>query len=134
MSLYLDASAFLKRYLIEPDGEAYGSILAGDHSWVTARHTSVEVRRNLARNLEPADLAVARRHFEKDWALTYVVELSADVCEAACAIAEVTGVKTLDALHLAAAHQVGPGELSFVTADAKLAKVARSLGWTVLGS
>jgi uncharacterized protein len=43
-------------------------------------------------------------------------------------------VKTLDALHLAAAQRVGGPELTFVTFDERQAEAARSLGWTVVGA
>lgn len=62
------------------------------------------------------------------------MELTAEVCEAAAEIAEVAGARTLDALHLGAAKVVGGGTLPFVTFDLRQAQVARSLGWTVLGT
>jgi predicted nucleic acid-binding protein len=49
-------------------------------------------------------------------------------------MAEATGARTLDALHLAAAQRIGGGALPFVTADLRQAQIARSLGWVVLGS
>jgi len=41
-------------------------ILTADPDWVTARHTAVEVRRNLARELRGAELRAARRQLERD--------------------------------------------------------------------
>lgn len=55
------------------------------------------------------------------------------VCEAASEIAEVTGIRSLDALHLGAARRLGVGSLPLVTFDLRQALAARSLGWTVLG-
>lgn len=54
MTLYADSSALLKRYVDEPDSERAVSLLASDDELVTGRHTVVEVRRNLARLLEPS--------------------------------------------------------------------------------
>ena len=51
VSLYVDASALLKRYIDEPDSEVAESLLRSDPSLLTGRHTIVEVRRNLARLL-----------------------------------------------------------------------------------
>jgi predicted nucleic acid-binding protein len=134
VTLYVDASALLKLYFDEPDSSHAEEILTADPDWVTARHTAVEVRRNLARELRGAELRAARRQFERDWRGTAVVELTAEICEAAAEIAEVTGARTLDALHLGAARAAGGGALPFVTFDLRQAQAARALGWVVLGS
>lgn len=44
----------------EPDSEAAEALLRSDPSLLTARHTIVEVRRNLARLLDETDAAAAR--------------------------------------------------------------------------
>jgi uncharacterized protein len=49
VSLYVDSSALLKGYVDEPDSEVADALLRSDPSLLTARHTIVEVRRNLAR-------------------------------------------------------------------------------------
>lgn len=134
MSLYVDASALLKRYIDEPDSDACDAILRSDPALVTGRHTVVEVRRNLARLLEPAVLAGVRSLFARDLQAISIVELDATTCESAATIAEVTGVRTLAALHLAAAQRVGGAALPFVTYDVRQAQAARSLGLTVLGA
>lgn len=134
MTLYVDASAFLKLYFEEPDAARAEEILGADPDWVTARHTAVEVRRSLARELGGATLRAARRQFDRDWQAVAVVELTAEVCEAAAEIAEITGARTLDALHLGAARVAGGGSLPFVTFDLRQAQVARALGWVVVGS
>ena len=134
MSLYVDSSALLKRYLGEPDSEACDAILRSDPALVTGRHTVVEVRRNLAQLVSPAHLAGVKALFERDLSAISLVELDAVTCETAAAIAEVTGVRTLDALHLAAAQRVGGTALPFLTYDVRQAQAARSLGFTVLGA
>jgi predicted nucleic acid-binding protein len=100
VSLHIDSSALLKPYFEEPDSRRAEDLLASDPDWITGRHTSVELRRNLARELEGSDLAAARRQFERDWANTAVVELTREVCEAAAELSEATGAPSLDALHL----------------------------------
>ena len=133
MSIYLDASAFLKLYLNEPDSERAEDILLSGGEWVTGRHTAIEVRRNLGRYLGGADLAGAQRQFQRDWTNTAVVDLTEEVCEAAAQLAEITGVRSLDALHLGAAQVIGGGRLPLVTFDLRQAQAARTLGWTVIG-
>jgi len=133
MSLYADSSALLKRYVEEPDSAAADEALQAD-TIVTGRHTIVEVRRNLARLLEGRDLEVARDSFRRDLDAIAIVELDAETCELAAELAEVTGARTLDALHLAAARRVGGTELPFLTFDVRQAQAARALGFAVLGA
>jgi predicted nucleic acid-binding protein len=134
MSLYVDSSALLKLYFDEPDSALAEALLTADPTWVTARHTFVEVRRSLARALGGRELGLARDQFDADWASTNVVEITEEVCRLAGEIAEVTGARTLDALHLAAARVAGGGALAMATFDLRQAQVARSLGCTVLGA
>lgn len=134
MSLYVDSSALLKRYVDEPDSESADALLGSDPSLVTARHTIVEVRRNLARLLSEPDAAAARRAFADDLPAFALVELDEATCEGAAAIAEVTGVRTLHALHLSAAQRIGGPAVPFLTFDVRQAQAARTLGLTVLGA
>ena len=134
MSLYVDSSALLKRYVDEPDSEAADALLRSDPSPLTARHTIVEVRRNLARVLTERDAVAARSAFMDDLKALSLVELDADTCEMGAAIAEVTGVRTLDALHLAAAQRAGGAAVPFLTLDVRQAQAARALGFAVVGA
>lgn len=134
MTIYVDSSAFLKLYFDEPDSERAEAILSADPAWVTARHTWVEVRRNLARELKGSNLDSARKQFRRDWEHTTVIELTANVCNAAADLAELTGARSLDALHLGAIQIVGGGALPLVTFDLRQAQATRDLGWPVLGA
>lgn len=132
MTLYADSSALLKRYLDEPESERAVELMASDPVLVTGRHTIVEVRRNLARVLSPTDAAAARASFTEDLASFAIVEMDAATCELAATIAEQTGVRTLDALHLGAARRLGSA-LTFLTFDIRQAQAARALGFAVAG-
>ena len=55
MTLYVDSDALLKRYIQEPDSDRVNELLSSDSDLVTPRHTIVEVRRNLVRQLTPAE-------------------------------------------------------------------------------
>jgi uncharacterized protein len=107
--------------------------LLADAVWVTARHTAIEVRRNLTRLLDGSDLERARSSFHADWHRSHVVALDEATCNLATDITEATGARTLDALHLAAAIRVGTAGLSFLTFDIRQAQAARALGLTVVG-
>ena len=134
MTLYVDSSALLKRYIDEPDSEAAEALLRSDQSLLTARHTIVEVRRNLSRLLGETDAAAARAAFTQDLRVFSIVELDEVTCETAAGIAELTGVRSLDALHLAAAQRVGGPAVPFLTFDLRQAQAARNLGMTVVGA
>jgi predicted nucleic acid-binding protein len=92
------------------------------------------VRRTLARVLGGEALGAAQKQFQRDWRNIAVVELTEEVCETAAQIAEVTGARSLDALHLGAARVVGGGSLPFTTFDLRQAQAARSLGRVVWGA
>ncbi len=133
MSLYIDSSTLLKRYVDEPDSDEAEALLVSDPSLVTARHTIVEVRRNLSRLLGETEATAAKAAFTEDIGAFGIVELDAVTCEAAADIAELTGARTLDALHLASARRVGGGSaVPIVTFDVRQAQAARTLGLTVL--
>lgn len=132
MTLYVDSTALLKRYVDEPDSELAVELLVSDPALVTARHTVVEVRRNLSRLLSPPDATAARASFAADLASFAIVELDANTCELAATIAEQTAVRTLDALHLGAARRLGTS-FTFVTFDVRQAVAARALGFTTIG-
>jgi hypothetical protein len=132
MSTYVDSSALLKRYVEEADSAAADALLRADPEPLTARHTIVEVRRNLARLLAGRDLAAARAAFTDDLASFSIIELDETTCESAATIAETTGVRSLDALHLAAAQRVAVPGMGFLTFDLRQAQAARALGLTVV--
>lgn len=133
MTLYADSSALLKLYFEEPESDRAEEILRGDPRWLTAYHSLVEVRRNLARAFDGEALRVAQRQFAVDWSAIEAIELDAELCSDAAELAERTGVRTLDALHLGAALLTGASEgVPVVTFDKRLADAARSLGWSVL--
>jgi uncharacterized protein len=134
VSLYVDASAFLKLYLDEPNSEACERLMSSDPAWLSARHTEVEVRRNLTRALGGQALATAREQFSADWTRTNVIELDGITCTTAAELAEATGARTLDALHIAAAQRARNAALQFLTYDLRQAQVARTLGWSVVGA
>jgi len=132
VSTYVDSSALLKRYVEEADSAAADALLRADHALLTARHTIVEVRRNLARLLSGRDLVATRAAFADDLRSISIVELDEATCESAASIAEATGVRTLDALHLAAALRVSEPGVSFLTFDLRQAQAARALGLAVV--
>ena len=134
MTTYVDSSALLKRYVDEPDSATADELLSADPVLVTSWITVVEVRRNLARLFEPAELAGVRSQCVRDLDQFALIAVDQVVCQAAADIGEQLGVRTLDAVHLACAQRLLIPGLSFITFDLRQAQAARALGFVVLGS
>ncbi len=133
MTVYADASVLLKLYLDEPDSDSAREILRDDPSWISACITTIEVRRNLRRLLDDDSFAEARAVFERDWADVLSLAIDDVAAGRAAELAERTGAKSLDAIHLEGALRAGAAHgVPFVTFDRGLGGAARSLGWRVL--
>lgn len=134
MSIYVDSSALVKRYIAEDKRDEAEAILLSDLVWVTARHTYVEVSLTLHRRLAGPDLAIGREAFNYDWSRTRVVALDDALCRSAAELGAVAESRALDALHLAAADRAGGRSIPIITFDVRLARAARSLGFAVIGA
>lgn len=133
MTLYVDTSALMKRYIAEHGSDTADELMATDPVLVTSRLTEIELLRNLARLLEGDDLLAARRQALADLDAFALVSLDDTICNAACRIAEQTLCRSLDALHVAAARRVGEST-TFLTFDIRQAQAARSMGLAVVGT
>ncbi len=134
MTLYVDSSALAKRYVAEEESDRAESLLLSDPDWVTANHSFVEISLVLDRRLGEDERRIAAETFERDWSRMLVVSLDDRVCRRAASLGSLAGARTLDALHLAAAERAGGLSLPIVTFDLRLARAARAVGFTVLGT
>jgi len=134
VTAYVDSSALLKRYLIEPDSKLGQSLLDEDVDLVTSRITIVEVRRALGLLASAVERVLTRANFAHDLESISIVEVDALVCADAASIAEETGLRSLDSIHVASARRISDVDITFITFDVRQAAVARSLGLTVLGA
>lgn len=133
MTVYADASAVLKLYLDETGSEVARMILRDDPNWISACITTIEVRRNLRRLLDDQAFAQAKAVFERDWSEVLSLAIDDAAAGRAAELAERTGVKSLDAIHLEGALRSGAADgVPIVTFDRGLASAVRSLGWRVL--
>lgn len=132
MTLYVDTSALLKRYVDERDSDVAEQLMGTDPVLVTSHLTEVELRRNLARLLHGEDLLGARRQVQDDLDAFALVSLGATTCSEAARIAEQTLCRSLDALHVAAARRAGERTV-LLTFDIRQAQAARAAGLAVIG-
>ena len=123
---YLDASAIVK--IIAPERESDALI-----AWLLARRplaTSVIARVEVARALLRMRLGPAAREHALISAIDEI-PLSLAVVERAATLMPAE-VRSLDAIHLASAIEVGSDLEAFVTYDRRMADAARGLGLPVV--
>jgi predicted nucleic acid-binding protein len=133
MTLYVDSSALIKRYVDEGDSDAAEAILLGDMEWVTARITFVEVGLAIHRRVDEAGRNAAIAAFERDWERTLVVSVDDVTSRRAVELGVTTGARSVDAIHMAAAERAGGRSIPIVTFDVRLGHSARALGFAVIG-
>lgn len=134
MTLYADSSALVKTVLNEPDSELAREYLASDELRFTCWISVVEVRRTIAKALNGLPLVRARARVEDDFAYMSMVMPDEQIWRQASDIAEVMGIRSLDAVHLAAAQRLQVSGLTFLTFDLRQAQAARNLGFVVVGA
>ena len=132
MTLYVDSSAVMKRYLDERDAQVAVDLMASDPVLATSTITEIEVRRNLARLLDGSDLDRARRSFIEDLDAMALIAVDPTVCNEASRIAEQTLCRSLDSIHVGSALRAGRGT-TLLTFDLRQAQTARSAGLNVVG-
>jgi predicted nucleic acid-binding protein len=132
MTLYVDSSALLKRYIDEHDSSVAIELMGTDPVLVTSRLTEVEVRRDLTRLLAADALDAKRSEFSIDLDAFALVNLDASTMSSAARIAERTLCRSLDSIHLSAAQRAG-SSTTLLTFDVRQARAARELGMSVIG-
>lgn len=125
--LYLDASALVKRYVEEEGTDLVLPAMEAAGGWATCRVGYVETLRAVA--LAGGQKQVKR--LEADWPSFNVVEVDAALAEHAAELTLSADLRSLDALHLAAA-LVLPGEVMVATWDTRLHRASRKQGLETL--
>lgn len=119
--LYLDASALVKRYVEEEGSDVVLSAMGEARGWSMCRIGYVETVRAVA--LAGGRKAVKR--IEDDWLSFDVVEVDSALAEQAAALTLTAGLRSMDALHLAAALVLPSDDLTVATWDMRLHRAAR---------
>jgi predicted nucleic acid-binding protein len=111
----------VKRYLAEPGSDAVRAAMDEAEDWFTCRVGFVETARALGR---AAGARVAQR-FEREWPSFTVVEVDQALVEHAAALTRSADLRSLDAMHLAAALLLPAENLALATYDRRLHAAAR---------
>lgn len=118
--LYLDASALVKRYVEEEGSPVLLEAMDRAASWSMCRIGYVETSR--AVGLANGRSALGR--LRQDWLCMDVVEVDSRLAEHAASLAISTELRSLDALHLAAALLLRSEDLTVATWDLRLHRAA----------
>ncbi len=134
MKLYLDASALAKRYLLESGSETVlNRCRQADEVLSSAvcvpEIASVFQRWKREKKLTGDLYHLLKGEFASDIEQATLVEPNADILREAVFCIEKTGLKTLDAIHLASAIKTGCD--LFLSADIQQQKAARLMGLRV---
>ncbi|HUY24598.1 MAG TPA: type II toxin-antitoxin system VapC family toxin [Candidatus Saccharimonadales bacterium] len=123
---YLDTSAFLKLLIREPESDALLRALVRWQDRASASLIRTEAIRAVRRAGQDAAIGPARRLLEG----MFLVRLDEPLLDRAAELNPL-GLRSLDAIHLAAALAVGPDLAVFLTYDSRLADAAGAVGLPV---
>ncbi len=122
---YIDSSALVKLAVREPESEALRRYIRRRRPLISSALARTEVARALL-NLGPE----AIRRGQDVLARVAFVRVNDRVLNAAGAMLPVD-LRSLDAIHLATAQQLGADLAGIVTYDERMAAAAKALGWAV---
>ncbi len=131
MKLFLDSSAFAKRFVEEPGSEEVEILCAQADELCLSVICVPEIISALNRRLREKSLtrrgyAQAKQSLAQDVRDTVVINLTPDVVRTSIEILETTPVRTMDALHVACA--VAWGAELFASADNRRVAAAMTVG------
>lgn len=128
MILYLDASAWLKRYLVEPGSDVLQRAAVSADKWFMSRIGFIEVLAALGRTGSERQID----EFHADWARIDVLEVREPLAERAAELAISDRLGALDAVHLASALRLPGEDVVFATWDRRLHAAAQARGLATL--
>lgn len=128
LPVYLDSSAIVKLVVEEPETSALAVALERWPDRVSTALARVEVHRALRRTGQPKS---ARAKADAVLDSLVLIRLDDAVLSRAAAFSD-ANVRSLDAIHLAAALTMGDDPDALITYDARLAGLAEQEGLTVL--
>jgi predicted nucleic acid-binding protein len=132
VTLFLDSTALLARYLEGPSRQVTLDAMRVDGDWCAAALALSEALMVVDRlGDDPARTDELRRAMRDDWERIHVVPADQRCLDRAAELGRTQPVRTVDALHLAAADRL-PRPLTYLTFDPAQIPVAVALGYEVL--
>ncbi|NLA37121.1 MAG: type II toxin-antitoxin system VapC family toxin [Actinobacteria bacterium] len=134
MTLMLDTTALLARYLDGPFRPIVLAAMATDHDWCASALALSEALMLIDQIGDDPDRADhLRRTVRDDWERIHVVPVDQRCLDRASELGRTQPLRTVDALHLAAADRL-PRPVRFVTFDPGQIPVAMALGFDVIST
>jgi hypothetical protein len=131
VTVALDTSGWLARFLEGPTHEVVVAAMRDDHDWCASALVLSESLMLLERLGDDPDRTDAvRRSVRDDWERVHVVPVDQQCLERAAELGRTQPLRTVDAVHLAAADRL-PRPVTYVTFDPAQIPVALSLGFHV---
>ena len=132
MTLALDASGLLARYLSGPAGEVARGAMAADPVWCASALALTEALMVVDQlDADPTEREDLRRALRDDWERIHVVPVDGRCLDRAAELGRTQPLRTVDALHLAAADRL-PRPLTYLTFDPRQIPVAVGIGFDVV--
>jgi predicted nucleic acid-binding protein len=140
VNAYFDASALVKKYILEPGSETVRRRLAAAPEASTSRLSLFEVAAAIARKAREGGLSEADRDrildgLEADFMALVLHDVHAEIARSALSLARRYPLRGADAVHLATALFIAgpvPSSVEFVCSDGSLNETARACGLRVL--
>lgn len=134
MTLALDTSALLGRYLSGPHRSVVLDAMASDPVWCASALARAEALGMVDRVCDiSADGDRVRQALRDDWERIHVVPVDQRCLDRAAELSREQPLRTVDALHLAAADRL-PRPITYLTFDPRQIPVALALGFEVIST
>jgi predicted nucleic acid-binding protein len=134
VTLALDASALVARYLESEEQEVVLAAMAADPDWCASALALTEALMLVERVTDdPLQRDELRRALRDDWERIAAVPLDQACLDRAAELGRSQPLRSVDALHLAAADRL-PRPVTFVTFDHHQIGVALALGFDVVST
>ena len=131
MTVALDSSGLLARFLTGAAGDAARAATAADPDWCASALALTEALMVVDQlDADPSEREQLRRALRDDWERVHVVPVDGRCLDRAAELGRTQPLRTVDAIHLAAADRL-PRPVTYVTFDPRQIPVALALGFAV---
>jgi predicted nucleic acid-binding protein len=134
VTVVLDSSGLLARFLTGPAGDAAREATASDPDWCASALALTEALMVVDQlDADPSERQQLRHALRDDWERVHVVPVDGRCLDRAAELGRTQPLRTVDALHLAAADRL-PRPVTYVTFDPRQIPVALALGFEVVST
>lgn len=132
MTLYVDTSALVRRYLHDRHQSVVLDAMGSDDAWCASALVRTETQLALHRaSVTARQQTQLWRELRDEWEAFWVVPMDDRCMARAVEIGATYGVRIVDAIHLAAADRL-PGPVRYLTFDRQQIPAADALGFEVI--